>query len=228
MPPIYRQQPPPAQPPAASAAAATSAAATSAASAAPAAAALTAAAALAAAAALTAALAAAAAAALAAAFAVLGSKVRSGVFLVVDVERRQADVSLPARNGQGGRRDILEPIPPIKCSLIPSLAGPVSDAEELAPNAVPRLVPKKRAPLFVGHDVDESAEIEQAFGVFERLSWKARSTHEAASAVLPGLEAGRGEMTSELQVGATIRGFQILSIDPTGKRVCWNAPSRGG
>ena len=28
-------------------------------------------------------------------------------------------------------------------------------------------------------------------------------------------------MTSELQVGATIRGFQILSIDPTGKRVCW-------
>jgi len=32
------------------------------------------------------------AAALAAAFAVLGSKVRSGVFLVVDVERRQADV----------------------------------------------------------------------------------------------------------------------------------------
>ena len=91
---------------AASAAAATSAAAT-----------LTAAAALAAAAALSAAL----AAALAAAFAVLGSKVRSGVFLVVDVEGRQADVEdfflterddmTPIRKAKSGSALQLRPMP---------------------------------------------------------------------------------------------------------------------
>jgi hypothetical protein len=56
--------------------------------------------------------------------------------------------------------------------------APDSQTEELPPPAeasAPVLVARKRAPLFSGHDIDESAEIELALMVFRRLSWNGRA-----------------------------------------------------
>jgi hypothetical protein len=50
-----------------------------------------------------------------------------------------------------------------------------SEGEEHEPGAVRRLVPKRAPPLFTGHDVDESAEIEQIVALIRRLTWNGRA-----------------------------------------------------